>query len=191
MPNQKITYNDKVGIIPKTVRENQVWDDDMNEIKITVNSNDDKALYKGTNILDETTILQLNSGVGINLTDGLSTGILLQENLLQLNGFIKVIPEGVTPVVGNVLVYSNVDGSITSQSLPTASPPPEEFELSVTSDGSIFTITSTNNITSIDLYVDRVRQIPSEFTLNSSTNEIDFGAETIYTGSILHGRIYF
>ena len=35
----KITYSDKVGIIPKTVRINQVWDDDMNEIKLKVNDN--------------------------------------------------------------------------------------------------------------------------------------------------------
>ena len=37
----KITYADKVGVIPKTVRINQVWDDDMNELKLTINDNAD------------------------------------------------------------------------------------------------------------------------------------------------------
>lgn len=36
----KITYGDKVGLVPKTTHENQVWDDDMNEIKSVVNEND-------------------------------------------------------------------------------------------------------------------------------------------------------
>ena len=37
----KITYEDKVGIIPRTVHINQVWDDDMTEIKNVVNGLDD------------------------------------------------------------------------------------------------------------------------------------------------------
>lgn len=39
MAASKITYADKVGIIPKETHINQVWDDDMNEIKIKVNAN--------------------------------------------------------------------------------------------------------------------------------------------------------
>ena len=46
----KITYADKVGIIPKTTRINQVWDDDMNEIKIVVNANDTITSANTTNI---------------------------------------------------------------------------------------------------------------------------------------------
>lgn len=38
----KITYADKVGINPKTTHINQVWDDDMNEIKTKHNLNDDR-----------------------------------------------------------------------------------------------------------------------------------------------------
>lgn len=36
----KITYADKVGVVPKQTHINQVWDDDMNEIKTVVNAND-------------------------------------------------------------------------------------------------------------------------------------------------------
>lgn len=41
MAASKITYPDKVGIIAKATHINQVWDDDMNEIKIKVNANAD------------------------------------------------------------------------------------------------------------------------------------------------------
>lgn len=35
----RINYENKVGIIPKTIRKNQVWDDDMNELKAAINDN--------------------------------------------------------------------------------------------------------------------------------------------------------
>ena len=41
MAASKITYSDKVGITPKETHINQVWDDDMNEIKLKVNDNAD------------------------------------------------------------------------------------------------------------------------------------------------------
>jgi len=37
---QKITFEDKVGVVPKQTRKNQVWDDDINEIKDAINTND-------------------------------------------------------------------------------------------------------------------------------------------------------
>ena len=40
----KIVWNNKIGIVPKTTRENQVWDDDMNEIKTAINTNDDESI---------------------------------------------------------------------------------------------------------------------------------------------------
>ena len=53
----KITYATKIGINPKTVHINQVWDDDMNEIKTVVNGLDDDKADK-TNVLelDNTTV---------------------------------------------------------------------------------------------------------------------------------------
>lgn len=39
MAASKITFADKVGIIPKETRINQVWDDDINEIKAKFNAN--------------------------------------------------------------------------------------------------------------------------------------------------------
>jgi len=40
----KITYDNKIGITPKDVHINQVWDDDMNEIKTVVNEIDDRLI---------------------------------------------------------------------------------------------------------------------------------------------------
>ena len=44
MGTKKITYNDKVAIIPPGTREHQVWDVDMNEIKRVVNDNADELI---------------------------------------------------------------------------------------------------------------------------------------------------
>lgn len=38
----KITYSDKIGLVDKTTRVNQWWDDDANEIKTKHNLNDDR-----------------------------------------------------------------------------------------------------------------------------------------------------
>lgn len=35
----QINWDNKIGLIPKQTRINQVWDDDMNEIKAAVNDN--------------------------------------------------------------------------------------------------------------------------------------------------------
>ena len=41
MAANKVTYSDKVGVTPKETHINQVWDDDMNELKLVVNDNAD------------------------------------------------------------------------------------------------------------------------------------------------------
>ena len=41
MAANKIVYADKVGVTPKETHINQVWDDDMNAIKLVVNDNAD------------------------------------------------------------------------------------------------------------------------------------------------------
>lgn len=41
MPAIKITYEDKIGIIPKSTHINQWWDDDSNEVKTAINNHAD------------------------------------------------------------------------------------------------------------------------------------------------------
>ena len=67
MAANKITYSDKVGITPKETHINQVWDDDMNEIKLKVNNNadlfDSLETEVDVNTLD---ILELQNGRAFN-----------------------------------------------------------------------------------------------------------------------------
>ena len=51
MGTLKIEFENKVGIVPKGVRINQVWDEDINEIKSVVNSNAEKQI-SNTNIIE-------------------------------------------------------------------------------------------------------------------------------------------
>lgn len=63
MGTKKITYNDKVSIVPPGVRENQVWDLDMNEIKSVVNDNADELIAMRGLLNSKTVSLTVPSGV--------------------------------------------------------------------------------------------------------------------------------
>ena len=63
MGTKKITYNDKVSIVPHGVRENQVWDLDMNEIKSVVNDNADELIAMRGLLNLKTVSLTVPSGV--------------------------------------------------------------------------------------------------------------------------------
>jgi hypothetical protein len=71
----KITYADKVGINPKSVHINQVWDDDMNEIKDKHNLNDDRITVLETNTNDVTGVLAYTPIADTYLAFGVSVKI--------------------------------------------------------------------------------------------------------------------
>lgn len=50
MAIKKITYDNKVGVIPKNIHVNEVWDDDMNEIKDAINTNADQVIQNASDI---------------------------------------------------------------------------------------------------------------------------------------------
>ena len=54
MAASKITYSDKIGVVPKGTHINQVWDEDMNEIKDKFNTNADLIDTNTTNIATNT-----------------------------------------------------------------------------------------------------------------------------------------
>ena len=56
----KIVWNNKDGLVPKTIRENQVWDDDMNEIKQVVNTNDEESVKASGGVA---TICEINGAL--------------------------------------------------------------------------------------------------------------------------------
>jgi len=95
--------------------------------------------------------------------------------------------------------WSNVTGknsepssvSIDWEQISYAATSSESFEIQVSADGSVFSLPSSVPVTSIDLYVDQVSIFPSDFTLDTDSNTIDFGSEVIFQNSIIHGRLYF
>lgn len=50
MAIKKITYDNKLGVIPKNIHINEVWDDDMNEIKDAINTNADQVIQNTNDI---------------------------------------------------------------------------------------------------------------------------------------------
>lgn len=61
MASAKITFADKVGIIPKETRINQVWDDDVNEIKTKHNFNANLIDTNTTDIATNVTNIALKA----------------------------------------------------------------------------------------------------------------------------------
>ena len=97
MASAKITFADKVGIIPKETRINQVWDDDVNEIKTKHNFN--------ANLIDVNT-----TAIATNLSD-----IALKANKHN----IAIKSADYTAIINDYVLVSatTVDITIT---LPTA-----------------------------------------------------------------------
>lgn len=89
----------------------------------------------------------------------------------------------------NFVLTKTSDSGASSWVDPNTLVSSEAFEQNVISDGTVFTITSATPITDIDVYIDQVRAYPSDYTINSTTNEITF-TNTVFSGSIIHGRIY-
>jgi hypothetical protein len=135
MAADKITYSDKVGVTPKETHINQVWDDDMNEIKLKVNNNAD--LFDGletevdANTLDIIDLENRTANVTtshpilvpfdfpINNNTDLNS---IHGSLLINNSEDGIILNSVTPIVGNggvskvmavVLAGTDLVGNIT------------------------------------------------------------------------------
>ena len=83
MAASKITFADKVGIIPKETRINQVWDDDINEIKAKFNTN--------ANLIDTNTANILTNAADINtLQNQVKIGFLDYADLATQTSPISV-----------------------------------------------------------------------------------------------------
>ena len=98
----KITYADKVGVTPKETHINQVWDDDMNEVKLKVNNNAD--------LLDDTIV-----EVDVNTLDIID---LQNEKAVKNNLIFK--SADYTAIINDYIVVSASVADITI-TLPTAS----------------------------------------------------------------------
>jgi len=117
MAATKITYADKVGLIPHTtIRINQIWDDDVNEIKRAVNDN---ATLQDTNTND----------ILLNAAD-----IILLENAAPRPHTIVQKAVNYTALVNDYIFVDATTGDITI-TLPTAVGN-EGYEINVTKKDS-------------------------------------------------------
>ena len=135
MAANKVTYGDKVGVTPKETHINQVWDDDMNEIKLVVNDNadlfDSLETEVDANTLDIIDLENRTANVTIshpilipfdfplnNKTDlnSLHGSLLINnsEDGIILNSGQDIIGDGgISKVMAAVLVGTDIIGSLT------------------------------------------------------------------------------
>jgi len=99
--SNKISYQDKVGIIPKTNHVNQWWDDDANEVKSKHNLNDDRI-----------TVLE-------NATD-LSTGIKSGGIVTWISGLTFNV--SACNYIINGTFYSTVESQVTLSAADVTNP---------------------------------------------------------------------
>jgi hypothetical protein len=131
MPTQKITYGDKVGVTPKETHINQVWDDDMNELKSKHNFNSDitddnetrslanESALAGLSATVETSHpvlipfdFPLNNKTDLNSLHG-SLLINNSEDGIVLNSGQDIIGDGgISKVMAVVLAGSDLVGNI-------------------------------------------------------------------------------
>lgn len=126
MAATKITYDDKVSINPQTTHINQVWDEDMNEIKDAINTNAD---------LFDT----LEGEVDVNTLDIEE----LQNAAMEIDNVINVTTSDTLKVYEFALVdASSGDVTITLQTAIGVSGKPINVK-KVSRDNSIITIQGT------------------------------------------------
>lgn len=113
MASSKITFADKVGIIPKETRINQVWDDDINEIKSKFNAN--------ATLIDDNTDDILTNAASISTN---SSDITALENQHKI-GFLdyadlatQTTPVSVTGGAGELPIPNDAAGAYTVLSYP-------------------------------------------------------------------------
>lgn len=97
----KIAYANKVGVVPKAIHINQVWDDDMNEIKTKHNLNDDRiTAVEASTVLYPTTGAELQAFINANrvvyllpITYTITTTISIPDNtkIIGVRGATKIL----------------------------------------------------------------------------------------------------
>lgn len=107
MATTKITFEDKVAIIPKGNRVNQVWDEDINQIKDAINKNADVQNQHAQSIANS-----FNSNIIYNqdflYNGGAQTFTIVQEGIIVKNVFrgrLKLFTDEYT-VNGNVVTIT-------------------------------------------------------------------------------------
>jgi len=176
MATSKITYPDKVGVIPKDVHINQVWDDDMNEIKTKHNFNANLIDVNTTDILTNTANISTNAADISTLV----AGETVQNQEKGWAHYVDSIAGNQTISTTNVLLTIDTLGAANS----TIYLPKEIRGISELWDSTLNRITPISLGDSYDLRIDFTiaskASVPTELTLT-----LDIGGAATPTVVIL------
>lgn len=110
MASAKITFADKVGIIPKETRINQVWDDDVNEIKTKHNFN--------ANLIDTNTTNIATNVSDITALSNRSATVTTSHPVLIPFDFPQNSRTDLNSLHGSLLINNTEDGIILNSTTP-------------------------------------------------------------------------
>jgi len=151
MAADKITYADKVGVTPKETHINQVWDDDMNEIKLKLNNNADlldvveqETDINTLDILD----LQTNSAQNDNVVTKIANYTAIANDYVLVNATSLAITITLPTAIGIAGRRENVTKTDTTSNKVTIN-----TSLSQTINGSL-TIVITGQYDNVTLISD-------------------------------------
>ena len=162
MAASKITFADKVGIIAKQTRINQVWDDDVNEIKSKFNTNANLIDTNTTDIATNASDILTNKDDITDLQTQHKIGFLDYADLAT-----QTTPISVTGGAGAVSIPNDAAGSFSILSYPPDGVTEvwdatnQTFDWSELSLGDMIdirlnlevTTTTTNTAVSVDLHL--------------------------------------
>jgi hypothetical protein len=198
---KKITYNDKVAIIPPGVRENQVWDADMNEIKRVINENaDELASLLGLIVVKEdsgnkqnnlsadpsntkyptvTAVLNALKASSIQVTSQpiYLTGTTLQEQLNQteqeFGGVATNLKTNIKNLYQTGLARTDIDTSVVS--IVNAD------TIRITNVNKVLFVNSINPDTNSQFLDDYLQDFGDlDFTINATNTPVNLNERAIY-----------
>ena len=190
----KITYEDKVGITPRTVHINQVWDDDMNELKNVINALDDTVNSINAGGVNPTVVSAIwQSGFTFDCTaqnypinnifySAPSTTVILSGSdatLDRIDLIVAKIP--VEPVIlGTIQV---IEGTLATTALvvPPDYDPSEYYVIKQVIVRATATVPTDENdtvFTTEKIYADGIGE-PTEWTFSSNSGTIVNSGGTI------------
>lgn len=90
----KITYENKVGLKPKTVHVNQWWDDDANEVKTIVNEHADYINVFSFDLANKSFTTVGKTGSTTNFLAGIDAGRYIADGVTEITGATNSVAVG-------------------------------------------------------------------------------------------------
>jgi len=180
----KITYSDKVGVAPKETHINQVWDEDMNDVKLVVNNNSDLLETVETetdiNTLD---LVDVKSDI-VNL-QGRTATVTTSHPVLIPFDFPVNNKTDLNSIHGALLINNSEDGIILNSSTPIVGNGGISKVMAVVLAGTDFvgsftiTGTSVDRNTGVETIGDT--EVISVDMLSTNSSTIDANGNNVYS----------